>query len=557
MSKIKKLSSSIIKKIAAGEVIERPAFAVKELVENSIDAKAKNIIIELEQGGIRKFIIKDDGEGMSRQDLELSVQSHTTSKLSDEEMLEKIQTLGFRGEALASIAAVSKLSIQSRLIEEPGGTIIEILENKVENISAIGMPFGTQVVVKNIFDNMPARKKFMKSPQVEFRFILDLLIKIAISFSNIGFKLINNKKVIFNVPENQELFERIATLLGTSTSDYLIPLAFEDSYIKISGFIAKPQLQSKDINKEFIFINNRSVGNKLISSAARDAYGELLETTSYPIFLIFLEMPYEIIDVNVHPRKEEVHFTDNSIVYNAIYTSLKQSLFQNNLTFENITWKNSEKGLTKSFSGKLLKQKLAEETNISTSSNIIQLQQTYLVTQTKNGIILIDQHAASERIYYEKFKNLFEKEKKKEEKYLLRNLQSFNVSLSEKEALIQNINFLTKIGFEIEHFRDNTFHITSVPLLFKDRNAVEIIIEMIEDITEKNIKQSIDRKTIKMLQFLACRTAIKAGDKITKNQAKKLIKQLEKTKNSYVCAHGRPTKIEITKYELEKMFKRV
>ncbi len=568
MSKIHHLPPHIIAKIAAGEVIERPAYAVKELIENAIDAKAAYITVQIEEAGLRKIVVTDNGEGMSKEDIQECFKPHTTSKISDEENLVGITSLGFRGEALSSIAAISTMTIKSRTENESSGSLVSLKNGNIEKISPIGMPVGTSITVDNLFHNVPVRKKFLKTPTTEFRHILEIIMHYAISFPNTRFFLSHNKKIIVDLPKNQNLLERIRMLLGNDVFAHLLPLRYEESYVTISGFISKPQITTYVTNKHFIFINQRKVTDKLITTAIKEAYGNLLETTAYPIFILFLTMPYEMVDVNVHPRKEQVSFVDNKIIFDAVRKAVRETLQKKNITFSNMNWlidETSNKlslhdGNTRSYAGKLLKNlvlpSVENETTIIKSSDIVQLHNLFLITQTSTGFIFIDQHAAHERILFEKFSEEFKKQKNKNNVYHLSNPITFDVSFSDNEVLSENIKLFETLGFIIEHFQGNTFKINAVPNLFQDRNPVTLIKELLDDLVQEKQTKSIDQASHRMLAYLACRSAIKAGDKITKSRAKELLEDLEKTPNNAICPHGRPTKIEMSLKEVNRMFKR-
>lgn len=568
MKKIHKLSPRVIAKISAGEVIERPAYVVKELVENAIDAKADYITIQVEEAGLKKIIVTDNGEGMSEEDLKECFKPHTTSKILQEEDLADISSLGFRGEALSSIAAVSDVKIKSRIENVSSGVMIQIQEGKLIKVSPVGVPIGTSVIVERVFGNMPARKKFLKSIKSEFRHIVDVIMHYAIAFPQIRFYLSHDKRIILDFPQNQDILERISMLLGTSILEQLLPVAYEDSYITISGFISRPQINTHSTSKHFLFVNNRAITDRAITLAIKEAYGSLLESKGYPIFILFLTLPYETVDVNVHPRKEQVNFLNNQVLFEHVAQAVLQTLSEYNLTFQSISWKDdlvlgdedsSRFGNTRSFAGKLLKDSIIPwelKQEVIDSSEVTQLHNVYLLMQTKDGVLLVDQHAAHERILFEQFNRAFQEQRSKEEAFSLPQTIQFEISISDTEILKEYLSFFASFGFEIEHFRGNHFVVSTVPLLFKDRDIVKIILEILEDIRQEKTLKNIDNQTKKMIAYLACKAAIKAGEKVSKGEAKKLVEQLEKTANNATCPHGRPTKIEMTKNQLDRMFRR-
>ncbi|QQG44384.1 MAG: DNA mismatch repair endonuclease MutL [Candidatus Roizmanbacteria bacterium] len=555
MKKIHQLSPDIIAKIAAGEVIERPAFAVKELIDNAVDSGASFIKINIDKAGLERITVTDNGGGMSKDDIAECFKPHTTSKIKVLDDLNHIFTLGFRGEALSSIAAISDLIIKSRTTKDTQGNLVELQRGKLKDILPIGIPSGTTIMVDNLFYSVPARKKFLKSDQTEFRHILDIVIGSVLAYPKIRFSLTHNNKLIFDLPP-QDILKRIKTLLGDSTFNYLLPLNYKDSYVRISGFISTPQITTQTQSKNFIFINQRKVTDKLISLAVKESYGNLIEPNVYPVFILFLSLPYEIVDVNVHPRKEQVSFVDARLVFDAVNKAVSQTLAKNNLTFRNLIHSNS--AMTKSFAGVLLKNAVLPKEDIGQiikSSDIIQVHNTYLITQTRHGILVIDQHAAHERILYEEFCQAFQKHKK--EIFHLPTSIILDLSLSEGELLEENIDVLKDLGFEIEKFKENLFKVYAIPLLFKDRDCQKLVMEILDDIMQNKDPKKVDEQSNRMIEYLACRAAIKAGDKLTKQECKDLLEKLEKTKSNYTCPHGRPVKIEMTVYELSKYFKRV
>ncbi len=566
MQKIHVLSKEIIAKIAAGEVIERPAFAVKELIENAIDAHADTIEIAIEESGLKKITISDNGEGMNRKDLELCILPHTTSKLHHNDDLLTIKTLGFRGEALSSLATIAqKMNVKSRTIHEVGGTIIHLRLGKIEEVSPIGAPIGTTVTIHNLFHSVPARKEFLKSSQTEFRLITDIVTDFAISYSSIHFVLKHNNKTILDLPKKIDTLNRIKILMGTSICNQLIPITFEEGYLKIHGFIGKPQIASKQQNKQFIFINNRKVTDKLISLAVKESFGTLLPSSLTPIFIFHITIPPEIIDVNVHPRKEQVEFQNRKAIFDSIKQAVSETLTDNNLTFRLSKFRDDTSakiGETNSFSGIFLKDTvLSSEKSTASSFNknapIIQIDTTYLISFNNDGIVLIDQHAAHERILYERFIETFTEEKNKKLTYSLARSLTLSLSLADLQLIEEYQDEFEKIGFKFEHFQGSTIIIREAPIIFKGRNLEKIIKDMLEDLSQEKSLSSIDLRTRRMLSFLSCRAAVKAGDQLTDKKMREILSGLSTTNNNSTCPHERPTRIPITHVDLQKMFKRI
>lgn len=567
MSKIHQLPPYLVAKIAAGEVIERPIYAVKELIENSIDAKADEITIHIEDGGLKKIMVTDNGEGMGEEDLKMCCKSHTTSKTALDDTLIGIKSLGFRGEALASLSAVSYLTIKSRKKNESIGNQIDVKNGNVLNVTPCGMPQGTVVIAENLFSEIPARKKFLKTNQTEFRHIADIVSQYALAYSTIHFVLTHNKRRVFDFPKNHMNGERIQSILGKHMSNFLLPIKYNESYVSIRGYLAKPQLHSASSSKQFLFVNNRRVTDRLISLAVKEAYSTMLESSSFPIFALFLTLPYEMVDVNIHPRKEHIGIINNQIVFQIVKQAVLTTLQENNITFQNLSWKKTGIGTTQSFAGKLLKKTILDKEIFKTpaSTSITQLHALYILYETKNGLVFIDQHGAHERILFEKLLKVFLKQKKKQKSYQLPEPVALHLSPSEHLLLTEYIKLFKKLGFELTAVNNKVLGtknlndpliLTHVPFLFQDRDHKKFIQHLLERIEDDLPIKQVDAISEEMLAFLACRAAVKAGDTLTINQMKKIIEDLEKTPNNATCPHGRPTHIFTSLSELNSNFKR-
>lgn len=546
MRTIHKLSQEQIAKIAAGEVIEKPSFAVKELIENSLDAKASQIQIFLEEGGLKKIQIIDDGIGMNEADLKECFKLHTTSKISGEDDLVAIRSMGFRGEALASIASISRMSIQSRQPSSSAGTQITLEEGKLVSSTPVGMPPGTQIEVFDLFYSVPGRKKFIENPAKEYRAILDWVIRIALANPAIRFSLTHNKKLVFDVPKNQTTLQRLQFFLKENLS--LLPVEFEDTYVQISGFSSSVEHSTSSSTKQFVFVNNRPIIDRLINTAVKEAYGNVLESNKYPIYILSITIPFEMVDVNVHPRKEQVNFLNRQLIFDQIQKAIYQTI-QINSPLHEIQ---KQKSITTSFAGKLLKQDVdlfGVAKKIDNDQKIAQFFELYLVFQAQNQLIMVDQHAAHERILYEQLKQEFNTKKTKKVK--IASPQAINLSFAEKEILSQNILFFKELGFVF----NKKLKLTAMPMILQDRSIEEIISELIEQIVQDK-RITLDTKSEQLLKYLACRSAVKQGDKLTEQQSKDLIEKLFETPDHTHCPHGRPTFMATALSELNKQFKR-
>ena len=558
MSKIHQLSDELVAKIAAGEVVEKPAYAVKELIENALDAKANEIGIFLEEGGLKKIQVTDNGEGMSKDDLELSWKPHTTSKINEKSSLHAIKSFGFRGEALASLAAVSQLTIRSKTKKDTVGHEITIQDAKVVKSIPVGMPFGTTITAENLFSHIPARKKFLRNRATELRHSIDIIHHFAISNPKVRFSLKHNNKTLSIFPATASSADRVHTIMGTTTFSLLLPIKVQDSYVSISGFIGKPQLSSSTQSKQILFINKRKVTNKIISLAVKEAFGTMLESTMYPIFVLFLDVPFEMVDVNIHPRKEQIDLLNNKIIFQTIKDAVMQLLAENNITFQNLSWKRTGVGMTTSFAGRLFKETVLDKDtlHLTPNSSFFQFNKVYIVASAKQSLLLIDQHAAHERILFEKLSNEFLKQKKKQKKVQLKTPVVLHFSLSENKLLQQHRYLLEKIGYTIVFPKNNTSVITHMPFLFQDRVPQEMLGSLLQDLEENISLKKIDKISEEMLAFLACRAAVKAGDFLTESEMKNIVEELEITKNNATCPHGRPTQIMLPISDINSLFKR-
>lgn len=557
MKTIHLLPEIIIAKIAAGEVIERPGYAVKELIDNSIDAGADFIKIDISQGGLKKITVSDNGRGMSEEDLLDCFKLHTTSKVNkNETSLLGIKSLGFRGEALSSIAAISDLIIQSREKTSPAGTQIELKAGQLETLKPVGVPKGTIITINNLFYTVPTRKKFLKSISTEARLISEIISNFALAFPNIHFVFINNNKTVFDFPKTNNTLDRIQKILGDTITTQLLFFKFEDAYIQASGFLSKPQ-SAMTVPKQYLFVNGRRIQDRMISLSVKEAYGNIIESATYPPFILFLNVPPETIDVNIHPRKEQVNFLNSKKTLELIQRAISQTLKENNLIHD--THLEKFHISPKSKIGKSIKEstdylKLFNP-ELLDLSNIQQIHNLYIISPTKAGLLIIDQHAAHERILYEQFKSEFKSTQLKRERITLKPPQIINLTFSDLEILKENIGEFTQLGFGIEEFSDNTIKLTHIPKVFIDHNLEKIIVEILNNF-QSEISKMLDSQTDILLKYLACRTAVKRGDKLTKKQSSELIKKLEETPSNITCPHGRPTKIEFSIQHLNKYFKR-
>ncbi|MGB9612999.1 MAG: DNA mismatch repair endonuclease MutL [Candidatus Margulisiibacteriota bacterium] len=535
-SRIKILPEEIINKIAAGEVVERPASVVKELVENSIDAGATIIAIEVQKSGKKLIRVSDNGCGMSPEEINLALQRHSTSKIKSIDDLFNIQTLGFRGEALPSIASVSKLKIEPN----PSGC-------------------GLTVEVKDLFYNVPARKKFLKSDATELGHIGEIISKYVISFPQISFKFISDGKPLLMSTGSGKLIEAIVAVYGTELAKELMEINYQFPNGNIYGFISRPTISRIDRSYETFYVNQRYVRNFLLNRALEDAYRNLIPNQRYPVGIIFIEIDPKKVDINVHPTKREVKFANNQEIMEALTTAVKGNL--SHLTEKQIvrfsekierTMKTWQPEMTSPF---FSAAPLETQINIipePSLSPIYQLKQTYIIATDHEELVLIDQHAAAERIIYDQ---LSEQNHANHKQFLLVP-ETIELNPSEGIILKNHLPYLHALGFEIEEFGVNSFIVRALPTFFTKINTKQLIIDLIGELYEIGKSAQIEVVQEKIKKVIACHSAIKAGEKLSSAQMLQLIKDLFATKNPSTCPHGRPTMIRLTEKDLAKKFKR-
>jgi len=612
--RIKILPDNIASKIAAGEVVQRPESVVKELIENSIDAGAKNIEVMIKRAGKNFIQVCDDGIGMNEEDLAMCVQKHATSKIEAFEDLEAIKTLGFRGEALSSIAAVSQVEIRSETLEEEIGTILKNDEEGKIKVDKGSFPKGTCISVKNLFFNVPARRKFLKTDTTEFKHIVDTFNRIALSHPSIAFKLLNGVDTVFNYPSGS-LKDRVGHVFGENLTDALIPVEERTELISIYGFAGKPSLLRKTKGEQYLFLNSRYIVNKSINHAVFTAYENILEKGDYPFFILFLEIDPERIDVNIHPSKLEAKFDDEKDIYNFVLSVVRKSLGSHDLVPSMVFSEedSSEEKLMVNkfqpvargdFSDRPAREKYQQEikrysdeeidllfgsitddvvlkTNgkiepppfdrneqrelhhekatpgtvekSEESPFIIQLHNKYILSQIKSGLMIIDQHVAHERILYEKALNRMETDIPFSQQLLFPKKVKTDPA---RLALIKELEpYLTRLGFQLKYLAKETIKIEGVPDDIKKGNEEQVLFELLEEYSTNERENHLEQKD-NLAKSYSCKTAIKAGDKLDERAMRLLIDQLFATSMPYVCPHGRPIVIKIPLNEFDRRFGR-
>jgi DNA mismatch repair protein MutL len=550
---IKKLSSEIVSRIAAGEVAERPATIIKELIENALDAEATQIDIILEHGGSKSIIVRDNGIGMSSEDILVCYLPHTTSKIHSIDDLYQICSFGFRGEALASIAAVSTMTIKSRQKENESGYHIELDHGAVVKDGPIGMPQGTEIIIESLFADTPARRKFLKDPKLELRAVNEIITRFALAFPHVGFSLTHDGTRLIHIPEKQGHTQRIHELISPEIGINIIPVENDSRYGKMKGFIGKPQTASR-LQHHYIFVNNRPITSLELSKFITEVYGSLIEPRTSAPHIIFLELPYDSVDVNIHPRKEEVVFAYAQDIKNLVGDGIKKALESHDLTYRDPSLDSAKPKMDTQTANTLKDIVEPWFPNELAPEDVMQVDNIYLIAPTKNGIIIADQHAVHERILFEQFREAY-LSAPLTQLYLIEPL-IFELSLNDTLILEEHLHIFEHLGFTIELFGPRTFKLSAVPEILKNRDHKKHIVEVLHDISEHGRAKDVDRETERTLSFLACRSAIKAGDPLSADERKRLIEKLLEAKTPYTCPHGRPTHVELSRNELDRMFKR-
>lgn len=580
MGEIIILKRDIVGKIAAGEVIESPASVVKELLENSIDANSKKISIDVVDSGKSLIKVADDGDGMAKDDLRLCIKRHSTSKIKTLPDLYNITSLGFRGEALASIAAVSKIKIISKTEKQKEGQKIELVDENVINEEKVGCNKGTIIEINELFYNTPVRKKFMKTSAREVNAMVDVVTRCALVYKDIFFKLTHNKKTLVNSPKAKKDIENIINIYGNDVAKNLVKVNYISLGIKITGFVSTPSLTRSDKTHESFFVNRRQIKSALLSNAAHDAYHTLLNVGRHPIIILNLEIDPKEIDINVHPSKKKIKFEQEGVVYNVVFEAAKSTLMKNNLieSAEQIGTrqaflkkekpikspkkteikiiKEKQELLEKNGADDLLPNKrFVEDSKIPEMRIIGNFYNTYILAEFNEGLLILDQHAAHERVNYELLMKKYN-DAVPDVQSLVRP-EVIELSPVDRNIVENNFGLLKEMGFSLENFGENSYVLRTVPILINKQQSKEVITDIIDDIAKLSKLDRMQHIKEKMLITMACKGSIKAHDKITEPQIKKLIYDLSKCDNPYTCPHGRPTIIKFTIKDLEKKFRRI
>ena len=575
MGNIVLLDDLTINKIAAGEVIERPANVVKELVENSIDAGSNKIVIEIKNGGKTFIKVTDNGKGILLDDIDISFERHATSKIRKIEDLETTYSMGFRGEALASIVAISKLTMISKTKDENTGIKVIAKAGDILEKEEVATQTGTSIIVEDLFFNTPVRYKFLKQDSTEFRYIKELIQKIAMANLNISFKLLNDGKTVFSSNGSGDIKDIVYILYGRECKDNIINVDYKECGIKATGVIGNTLMARDNRKGQIIFLNKRNIKNAMITSSIDQAFKGGIGIGKHGFFILNLEMPADFYDINVHPTKMEVRFKEEDKIYKVVYHAVKNSMLNKDFLgnneieakkesyieneFEFLTNHFSKDENNESDKSKLLNNnnESKEITEENKKQELIKREtkrkidykyigiifRTYIIIEIKNELFLIDQHAAHERVLYEQIKENYKNNLKNNSQMMLLP-EVINLSHKEIKFVQENIELLKNTGFDIDVFGENSIKINGIPDIEYKVNSRNIFLDILDEMLTNERGQIKDVEE-RFIATVACKAAVKANMDLRKEEVDKLIESLLSLKNPYTCPHGRPTTIKL------------
>ena len=646
VASIRQLSPRVVNKIAAGEVIERPASVVKELMENAVDSGATRVDVTVEQGGTESITVADNGCGMPAAELKLAVTCHATSKICDADDLFRVDTLGFRGEALASIAEISQLSLRSRTADHDAGGELIVDGGQVSGPVPCGCPPGTVVSVQNLFFNTPVRRKFLRTHQTEMGHCSEAFTRIALAYPDVHFTLRNNSRELHELPPATNWRDRIASLFGVEIAEVLIDVARVDESIQLVGFVAAPSQSRSNNRMQYLLVNGRYIRDRSLQHALGEAYRGLLMVGRYPIAFLRINMPADQVDVNVHPTKLEVRFQDGGRVYSQLLGSLRNRFLKSDLTHSldessprvsipTSTMNSDDTSAKRKQIGGWAGQLGAAATSLANSKNTapsgdvpdvgqscfqspqtaqalfsgrsvpanasaerrpeaespcdlpafplpsdaqpvsdfqsavphtrsaIQVHNCYIVTETDNGVVMIDQHALHERIIYEQLRDKILAGKVETQKLLVP--EPVDLRPAEKAAVIEAHQLLAEMGIDVQDFGGGTVLVVGYPAILANMNPTELLRQVVDLLLSENQGKAAepgrnpDRRDMldRLLHIISCKAAVKAGDHLSVEEIAALIDQRDLVQDSHHCPHGRPTALVLTKQELDRKFGRV
>ncbi len=595
---IQLLSDQVINKIAAGEVVERPASVMKELFENALDAGATQVDVEIIRGGRQLIAITDNGCGMGRDQALLSIERHATSKIRSEADIENIHTLGFRGEALAAISSVSRFTLITRPEEDLAGTEIQIAGGKLLGVEDIGCPVGTRMEIRNLFFNVPARRKFLRAEQTELSHIRQLFLVHALAHPEIGMSLKVDERMVYALPRTGKMEDRITELYNHGFFEQLLPLDYSDGEYSITGFAGLPQTGRKDRQDQYIFINGRPASAPVVFHALNEVYHSLIIKGRYPAVFIFIEMAPSLVDVNVHPTKKEVRFHRPTQLRDAIIVALNKALtFQTLEATEECRTENTEQGgrqnepslvlppvrptfeTQKQMEELLVRPEVIESRKVedrktveppvqastvkpqpSSSSPwgwcriVGQLGGNYVVLETDDGYVLMEPRAAHERVLFEKFMKAIHKHAVPQQGLLAP--ETLDLLPSDAQVVRENLTTLQELGFGISEFGGDTFMVDALPVFVQNEPAESMLIEIVRELEKAGKKRGARELVREQIAQAACQSAVRKTDPLSDAAIERLVADLAKTEMPYTSPRGRPTLIYTSFTELDRKFSR-
>lgn len=568
---IRHLPPSVVSAIAAGEVIERPADVIKELVENALDAQATQITIELENYGLDSLKVTDNGHGIPAAELPLALERHATSKVHTLTEFEAVTSFGFRGEALASLVSVADVVLASRPPGSAVGTQIRVTEGQLSTPHPQAMMPGTQVEVLGLFERQPARLKFLKKLSTELRRSVEIVTQLAIHHPHVGFSLYHQNKILLLVPAGQTAATRLTDVFGQTVTTKLHPLTFEAWPVKLQGWLGSPQLAKPHRRHHFLAVNHRPVSLPQLSQLCKEVYGSLLPPKLEPWLMLNIELPPQFLDVNTHPRKTTVRIMDDDTIWKTLRQALSDALHTPPQRYPTLprpaslplsladsgpNWQPLPRLTSLHTRDQLQNVTLPWKFDSEQPPEIMQIDRTYLAVATPHGLSLFDQHAVHERILFEQYISQLNQLAGHATSATLSEPILIQLEPSYAQLLQDHLADLSQLGWEINEFGPHTFQVSQVPQLLLDHSIETVLHEVLHDIESGKPLVGLDSQAERTAAYLACHQAIKAGDFVAPAQRQELLLKLWQTPNHTTCPHGRPTQIEITIPELEKMFKR-
>jgi DNA mismatch repair protein MutL len=590
MLPIRLLPELLINQIAAGEVIERPASALKELLENSLDAGATDIAVQLEAGGIKLLRIRDNGRGIAKDELKFALMRHATSKISSLDDLQSVASMGFRGEALASMAAVAQLTLTSRTADAIHASQISAQDGQLSEPAPASHPLGTTVEIRELYFNTPARRKFLKTEATEYAYCEEAFKRIALSRPDVAFSLQHNGRTIWQLPAGQDALKRVTMLIGAEFGDAAVRVSRQAANLNLEGFAALPAYSKSSRDAQYFFVNGRFVRDKVASHALRLAYQDILHHQRHPAFALFLTMPPAGVDVNVHPAKSEVRFRESQGIHQFIFHTLQQALAipaqsapsasaqpaphssiqhglgiaQSHAAYQ--VWNmqtEMREGEREKGEGESQRHALGSSLSpFSLPSNdvpplgyaLAQLLGIYILAQNAQGLIVVDMHAAHERIVYEKLKTSLDAEHIATQPLLIP--VSFYADTLDIASVAASQDALKKLGFDIAPLSPTTLAVRAMPVMLKQSEAEAVAREVIDELREFGASRVLTERRNELLSTLACHGAVRANRALSVTEMNALLREMELTERSGQCNHGRPTWFQISLNELDKMFMR-